>query len=215
LPARGEFATVYEEFKPDILLLDVELGDGNGIEICRNLRSRLDKESLFIVILTAYDDADSIEMAYQAGANDYIRKPFLPYEISAKVQQMSKIIQYQNSILDLYNRQKQFNQRLYRLGRIINKSINYTKTKDLLESVEHISTVIPVDSMELHLERSLIFSRTFTEDFNHVPLSALEHKIPPDDGKRLIRMRQLAGEEPVNIVVARVVYNKTERVSSA
>jgi len=57
---------------PDIALLDMRLPDGNGIELCRELRSRLD--GIRCVILTAYDDDDAVVAAVVAGASGYLLK---------------------------------------------------------------------------------------------------------------------------------------------
>ncbi|TAJ46306.1 MAG: response regulator transcription factor [Herbiconiux sp.] len=57
---------------PDVALLDMRLPDGNGIELCRELRSRL--EGIRCVILTAYDDDDAVVAAVVAGASGYLLK---------------------------------------------------------------------------------------------------------------------------------------------
>ncbi len=58
--------------RPDVALLDVRLPDGNGIDLCRELRSQLD--GIRCVILTAYDDDDALVAAVVAGASGYLLK---------------------------------------------------------------------------------------------------------------------------------------------
>ena len=58
--------------RPDIALLDMRLPDGNGIDLCRELRSRLD--GIRCIILTAYDDDDALVAAVVAGASGYLLK---------------------------------------------------------------------------------------------------------------------------------------------
>lgn len=58
--------------RPDVALLDVRLPDGNGIDLCRELRSRLD--GIRCIILTAYDDDDALVAAVVAGASGYLLK---------------------------------------------------------------------------------------------------------------------------------------------
>ena len=63
------------EHIPDLLLLDYELPDMTGVEVCRQLRNHtvsVDKPILFI---TGKDDYQSIENAFQAGATDFSSKP--------------------------------------------------------------------------------------------------------------------------------------------
>jgi DNA-binding response OmpR family regulator len=62
--------------KPDLILLDLMMPDPDGFKLCRMLRE--DPHFMFtpIVIVTALDDSDSRVVAFGAGANDYITKPF-------------------------------------------------------------------------------------------------------------------------------------------
>ena len=72
-----------DDFAPDIVLLDVQLPDGNGFEICRKLRNRgFDKP---ILMLTGQDAEDDIVQGLEAGANDYIAKPMRMGELLARM----------------------------------------------------------------------------------------------------------------------------------
>lgn len=57
----------------DIIVLDVELPDGNGFEICQEIRSKSDVP---IIFLTSYDDEVNIVMGLDMGGDDYVTKPF-------------------------------------------------------------------------------------------------------------------------------------------
>ena len=68
---------------PDLILLDVQLPDGNGFEICAQLRqSGFDKP---ILMLTGQDDESDIIKGLEAGANDYIAKPMRIGELLARI----------------------------------------------------------------------------------------------------------------------------------
>lgn len=60
---------------PDIILLDVEMERMNGIETCQQLRQSTDFSDTPIIMMTAHDDAESINRAFQAGATDFTMKP--------------------------------------------------------------------------------------------------------------------------------------------
>ncbi len=65
--------------KPDIALLDVNIPGGlDGIEVCRRLRSTPETASTLVVIISAMDDDDTKQRAFDAGATAYYTKPFSP-----------------------------------------------------------------------------------------------------------------------------------------
>src|SRR5688500_20237379 len=57
---------------PDVVLLDLRLGDGNGCDVCREIQ-RLDKD-IRVLILTSFADDDVIVQAISAGADGYLLK---------------------------------------------------------------------------------------------------------------------------------------------
>ena len=80
--AQTAFAVI-DDFAPDLVLLDVQLPDGNGVDICRKLRNRgFDKP---ILMLTGQDAENDIVQGLEAGANDYIAKPMRMGELLARM----------------------------------------------------------------------------------------------------------------------------------
>lgn len=63
------------EHNPDIILLDVEMERMNGIETCRRIRQSTSFGNKPIIMMTAHDDAESIDNAFRAGATDFAMKP--------------------------------------------------------------------------------------------------------------------------------------------
>ncbi|HET7322205.1 MAG TPA: response regulator [Longimicrobiaceae bacterium] len=74
-----------DEAPPDILLLDWMLPEVSGLEICHRVRERWDPITLPILMVTAKTDAESISAAFDAGASDYLTKPFLGAELRARI----------------------------------------------------------------------------------------------------------------------------------
>src|SRR5205809_5571330 len=70
-----EGCRLYEEHRPDLLLVDVIMPRMDGFELCRELRGRLVSAYVPIVVATSLDDVPSIARAYDAGATDFIPKP--------------------------------------------------------------------------------------------------------------------------------------------
>ncbi|MDH7786654.1 two-component system OmpR family response regulator [Ochrobactrum sp. 19YEA23] len=71
------------ETNPNLIVLDVMLPDGSGLDICRRLRDR--EPSIPVILLTALkEDVDRI-IGLEIGADDYLGKPFNPRELTARI----------------------------------------------------------------------------------------------------------------------------------
>lgn len=68
--------SLFEKVKPSIVLLDVLMPGIDGFEVCKAIRNLPEAECIPIVMITGLDDTDSINRAYEAGATDFINKPF-------------------------------------------------------------------------------------------------------------------------------------------
>lgn len=74
-----------EERRPDLVLLDWMLPYVSGIEICRRIRRNPETRDLPIILLTARGEEDDRVRGLEAGADDYVVKPFSPSELIARV----------------------------------------------------------------------------------------------------------------------------------
>jgi CheY-like chemotaxis protein len=79
--------TKIEASPPSIVLLDVIMPSINGIEITRRIRQNPLSVNIPILIVSGSDESDITE-ALNAGANDFIRKPFQVDELLAKIQKL-------------------------------------------------------------------------------------------------------------------------------
>ncbi|MGK7898780.1 MAG: response regulator [Xenococcus sp. (in: cyanobacteria)] len=70
---------------PDLLVLDLEMPDFNGIELCQVLRSDLQWQNLPILFLSAHQDQQSQTQAFAIGADDYICKPVKGSELAHRI----------------------------------------------------------------------------------------------------------------------------------
>ena len=68
--------------QPDLVLLDLNLPEIDGLEVCKTLRSR---SSVPIIMLTARDEETDKIIGLELGADDYVTKPFSPREVVARV----------------------------------------------------------------------------------------------------------------------------------
>lgn len=84
--ADGEDAVVMvEEEAPDLVLLDWMLPNVSGIEICRQLRARVETRDISIIMLTARGEEEDRVRGLDLGADDYITKPFSMSELIARI----------------------------------------------------------------------------------------------------------------------------------
>jgi DNA-binding response OmpR family regulator len=74
-----------KSINPDLFLLDLMMPDPDGFKLCRMLRADPNFTHTPIIIITALDDGDSKIVAFGAGANDYITKPFHIDELADRV----------------------------------------------------------------------------------------------------------------------------------
>jgi DNA-binding response OmpR family regulator len=77
--------TAFERRPADCVLLDVMLPDLDGFEVCRRLRARSDVP---IIMVTARSDSFDVVAGLEAGADDYVTKPFEPKELTARIRAM-------------------------------------------------------------------------------------------------------------------------------
>lgn len=81
----GQLWDELTQHQPDLLLLDVEMPELGGIELCQVIRSDRQWDTLPILFLTARRDAETIQNIYQAGADDYIAKPFTESVLATRI----------------------------------------------------------------------------------------------------------------------------------
>ena len=123
-----EALTLIAQDPPDLVLLDVLMPDQDGYEVCRSIRRNPVTAFLPIVMITASGDQERIH-AIEAGADDFVTKPFLPGELVARVSSLVRIKRYHDTIerqarelaawnVELENRVAAQLQELERMGRL-------------------------------------------------------------------------------------------------
>ena len=67
----------------DVALLDINLPDGSGLDLCEEIRNR--GQHTYIIFITANDKESDMLKGYEVGGADYVTKPFSPAELTARV----------------------------------------------------------------------------------------------------------------------------------
>ena len=89
---------------PDLILLDVMMPEMNGIEVCRTLVSNPSTVNIPIILVTAKAGAEDTREGLEAGAFDYIKKPFNKIELLARVNSALKLSEAQKKYLEAEQR---------------------------------------------------------------------------------------------------------------
>ena len=86
----SEASTLLASTDFNLILLDLMLPDGSGLDLCKSIKSNSDTESIPIIILTAKDDEVDKVVGFELGADDYVTKPFSVRELILRVKAVLK-----------------------------------------------------------------------------------------------------------------------------
>ena len=89
----GTLDKAYKKIKSkkfDLILLDLMLPDGSGLDLCKKIKSNSETEATPIIILTAKDDEVDKVVGFELGADDYVTKPFSVRELILRVKAILK-----------------------------------------------------------------------------------------------------------------------------
>lgn len=89
---------VVENERLDIVLLDVMMPRISGYEVCRRIKERENADFLPVILVTAREDIDSKLKGFEAGADDYLAKPFDLQELEARIKSMLHIKSLQDEL---------------------------------------------------------------------------------------------------------------------
>ena len=79
----AELLQNFDAFNPDLILLDIMMPGMSGNDVLKAVRL---KSSVPVIMLTGVTDTESVAACIELGADDYVKKPFYPHELIARVQ---------------------------------------------------------------------------------------------------------------------------------
>lgn len=85
---------------PHLMVLDWSMPGMDGVDVCRQLRQRDDGETTYVLVLTARNDPEDQKIALEAGANDFVSKPFDPVVLEARVRNAARTLQLQERLAE-------------------------------------------------------------------------------------------------------------------
>ena len=84
-PDSRELFAALERHHPDLVILDLEMPHLDGLELCRGMRDNARWEATPVLVLTARDDPETVQRVFEAGADDFVPKPFVGPELVARI----------------------------------------------------------------------------------------------------------------------------------
>lgn len=87
------------EDAPRIVLMDRELPGLDGLEVVRRVRQQAQEPYIYVLLLTVYDQENQLVDGLQAGADDYVVKPYRSHELQARIEAGRRILEMQEELL--------------------------------------------------------------------------------------------------------------------
>ena len=88
-----------QEKAPQLAILDWMMPGMDGVDICHMVRSRSERSYVYLILLTAKSQKQDIVAGLEAGADDYLRKPFDPNELRARLRAGRRILELQEELV--------------------------------------------------------------------------------------------------------------------
>jgi PAS domain S-box-containing protein len=136
-----------ERVTPSIVLLDLVMPAPDGYQILRILRARPETRDLPVVVLTAVEAEEEIAKAFEAGADDFVRKPFKPVELVARIRGQLRI----RGFVDALAKEKQDARLVLELTQALASNLDFRGI--LFTVVQRIADVAKVDRVSIVLVR--------------------------------------------------------------
>jgi two-component system, cell cycle response regulator len=89
---------LFNRHQPALVIADWNMPDLSGIEVCRQIRASAKDSSTYVIIATSASEKDKVVEGLEAGADDYLTKPFHPKELLARVEVGRRLIELQQQI---------------------------------------------------------------------------------------------------------------------
>jgi PAS domain S-box-containing protein len=136
-----------ERVQPSIVLLDLVMPAPDGYQILRILRARPETRDLPVVVLTALEGDEEIARVFEAGADDFVRKPFKPVELVARIRGQLRIRGYVEALA----KKEQDGRLVLELTQALASNLDFRGI--LFTVVQRIAEVAKVDRVSIVLVR--------------------------------------------------------------
>jgi PAS domain S-box-containing protein len=136
-----------ERVQPSIVLLDLVMPPPDGYQILRILRARAETRDLPVVVLTSLEGDEEIARVFEAGADDFVRKPFKPVELVARIRGQLRI----RGMVEALAKKEQDGRLVLELTQALASNLDFRGI--LFTVVQRIADVAKVDRVSIVLVR--------------------------------------------------------------
>ena len=136
-----------DALNPSIVLLDLVMPAPDGYQVLRTLRARAATRDLPVVVLTALEADQEIAKAFEAGADDFVRKPFKPVELVARIRGQLRL----RGVVEALERNEQDARVVLELTQALASNLDFRGI--LFTVVQRIAQVAKVDRVSIVLVR--------------------------------------------------------------
>lgn len=88
---------------PDLILLDIQLGDTSGLDVCRQIKDNPETSTIPIIFLTSETSPEIISRSFELGGCDYVKKPFIKEEYLARIRTHLQVAVQQRELTNANN----------------------------------------------------------------------------------------------------------------
>jgi diguanylate cyclase (GGDEF)-like protein len=196
---------IFQSEKPDLILLDVIMPDMDGFETCTKIRKLPGGNDVQILMVTGLDDVESIELSFEAGANDFVSKPLnwllLGYKVKYMLRagcafhdlnQSKKRLQKTQEIAKIGNWEIMLSSREFHCSPDACRLLGYTECDAGISLKDFLAPII--DEELGQVEKKFDYAVNHRQPFN------LHYRIRLDDKKERHILNQ-----------AEIIYNESEQ----
>ncbi|MFH1277857.1 MAG: response regulator transcription factor [Candidatus Eisenbacteria bacterium] len=135
-----------KENAPKLVILDWMMPHMDGVDLCRKLREIETSEPVYIILLTAKSEKSDIIEGLEAGASDYLVKPFDPGELRARIGVGCRVVELQHTIAERVRELEEASQHIETLQGILPICMHCHKIRNDTESWDRIDSYIEAHS---------------------------------------------------------------------
>ncbi len=126
---------------PDLILLDINMPDMNGYEVCEHLKDNPQSQNIPVIFISAYNEVLDKVKAFSVGGVDYITKPFQAEEVLVRIENQLTVRRLQKQLLKALEKERALNQRIEEMATVEERN---RIARDIHDSLGHALVALKI-----------------------------------------------------------------------